>query len=134
MNRRILPSAIDRAVLAGHRWRRLATIALGALLAILTVVVTDAPATASTIFTDGFESGDLSNCTANFGLVAQQQDVFAGMWAARAQASASRAYAYEQLPSATPELTAGTRFDVVSNSTPVVLLRLQTASGSNLMT
>jgi hypothetical protein len=134
MDRRILPSAIERAVLAGHRWRRLATIAFGALLAILTVVVTDVPATASTVFADGFESGDLSNWTANFGLVAQQQDVFAGMWAARAQGSASGAYASEQLPSATPELTAGTRFDVVSNSTPVVLLRLQTASGSNLMT
>jgi phosphatidylinositol-3-phosphatase len=134
MDRRIVPVAIERAVLVGHGWRLIAAIALGALLIVVTVVVAVTPARASTIFADGFESGDLSNWTANFGLVAQQQDVFAGTWAARAQGSGTRAYAYDQLPSAIPEVTAGTRFDVLSNSTPVVLLRLQTASGSNLMT
>jgi acid phosphatase len=133
MDRR-LPLKFERGGLAGNMRRGVAAIALGALLSIVVLVVTVAPAAALTIFADGFESGDLSGWTANVGLVAQQQDVLAGAWAARAQGNASPAYAYEQLPSASPSLTAETWFDVVSHSTRVRLLRLETASGSNLVT
>ena len=134
MDRRGLLQPFERGLLGGRRRKGFVVIALGALLSIGVVVVTLAPAAASTVFADGFESGDLSAWTANIGLVAQQQDVFAGSWAARAQGNASPAYAYEELPIATPSLTAETWFDVVSRSTRVGLVRLETASGSNLVT
>jgi hypothetical protein len=123
------------AVLHGRRKRNgLATAGLAVSLSIFTAVTTVAPAAASTVFADGFESGDLSGWTANVGLMAQQDDVFAGAWAARAQGDASPAYAYEQLPSPSPSLTAETWFNVIGRSTRVGLLRLETATGSNLVT
>ena len=123
------------AVVPGRRKRNgLASAALAVSLSIFTAVTTVAPAAASTVFADGFESGDLSGWTANVGLIAQQRDVFAGAWAARAQGDASPAYAYEQLPSPSPSLTAETWFNVIGRSTRVGLLRLETATGSNLVT
>ena len=134
MAQRGLAHAFERGELAGRGRRGLATIALGALVSAVVVLVTVGPARASTAFADGFESGSLSAWTANVGLVAQQQDVFDGAWAARAQGDAGPAFAYEQLPSETRSLTAETWFDVVSHSTRVGLLRLETASGTNLVT
>jgi phosphatidylinositol-3-phosphatase len=123
------------AVLHGRRKRKgLATAGLAVSLSIFTAVTTVAPAAASAVFADGFESGDLSGWTANVGLIAQQHDVFAGAWAARAQGDANPAYAYEKLPSPSPSLTAETWFNVIGRSTRVGLLRLETAAGSNLVT
>jgi phosphatidylinositol-3-phosphatase len=123
------------AVLHGRRKRKgLATAGLAVSLSIFTAVTTVAPAAASAVFADGFESGDLSGWTANVGLIAQQHDVFAGAWAARAQGDANPAYAYEKLPSPSPYLTAETWFNVIGRSTRVGLLRLETAAGSNLVT
>jgi hypothetical protein len=125
----------ERDVLPGSRKRRgLTAAALAASLSILIAVTTVAPAAASTVFADGFESGDLSGWTANVGLIAEQHDVFAGAWAARAQGDASPAFAYEQLPSPSLSLTAETWFNVIGRSTRVGLLRLETATGSNLVT
>src|SRR6266550_3609523 len=125
----------EGAVRPGRRKRKgLATAGLAVSLSIFTAVTTVAPAAASAAFADGFESGDLSGWTANVGLIAQQHDVFAGAWAARAQGDASPAYAYEQLPSPSLSLTAETWFNVIGRSTRVGLLRLETATGSNLVT
>ena len=96
--------------------------------------VSATPSLALTAFSDGFESGDLTSWTANVGLVPQQEAVFSGAWAARATGPGRKAYAYTQLSSPSAEVTYGTRFDLLSRSTSVVLLRLQTATGTNLLT
>ena len=134
--RRVLEHTSERDVPPGSRKRKglAAAVALAVSVSIFSVVTSIVPASASTVFADGFESGDLSGWTANVGLIAQQQDVFAGAWAARAQGDASPAYAYEQLPSPSLSLTAETWFNVLGRSTRVGLLRLETATGSNLVT
>src|SRR5205085_1290059 len=67
-------------------------------------------------------------------VVAQQQLVEAGAWAARATAAGRPAYAYKTLPSAYTNLHYRIFFDLVSNKTTVVLVRFRTATASVLMT
>ncbi|MGH2540232.1 MAG: hypothetical protein ACRDGK_06905 [Actinomycetota bacterium] len=81
-------------------------------------------------FQDGFESGDLSAWTKNTGLVAQQSDVFAGAWAARAQGSGTKANAFETLPTALTEISFRMRFKLISNAQKTTLVKLQLAGGT----
>src|SRR5215212_10983145 len=104
-----------------------------ALVAFIVPLLTADPSRASTTFSDGFENGDLATWTSNVGLVAQQEVVFSGAWAARATGP-GKSYAYEQLASPSADATYAVMFDVLSRSTPVDLLRVQTASGTNLVT
>jgi chitodextrinase len=95
-----------------------------------------ATVTTPALFADGFESGDLSLWTSDSGLVAQQQLVYAGAWAARATATGSTgASAYLALPRAQPELYGRVRFQLVSHgANPVSLLRLRTSTGAAIGT
>ena len=78
------------------------------------------------LFHDGFESGDLSNWTSNSGLVAQQSQVFAGSWAAEATATGGAgASAYKQLAQAQTSLYYVGRFNILSHSTNVNLMRFR---------
>jgi len=72
-------------------WRPLVPLALLALL--LALMVSTAGA-AGLVFSDGFESGNLSQWTASSGMTVQQPVVYAGSWAARATSTGSPAYAY----------------------------------------
>jgi fibronectin type 3 domain-containing protein len=89
----------------------------------------DATATTPTVavlFHDGFESGDLSNWTANSGLVAQQSNVFAGSWAAEATATGGAgASAVKDLAQTQSSLYYVSRFNVVSQSQNVNLMRFR---------
>src|SRR5436853_5306783 len=105
-----------------------------AVVAALVPLFSAVPSSASTAFSDGFETGDLSAWTSNIGVTAVQQPVYAGAWAAQATGSGGAAYAYRQLASPSAEITYGLRLDVLSRSTPVTLLGLQTASGTKLIT
>jgi fibronectin type 3 domain-containing protein len=80
----------------------------------------------SVLFHDGFESGDLSHWTLNSGLVAQQANVFAGSWAAEAVATGGAgASAYKQLAQSETSLYYVARFNVLSQTTNVNLLRFR---------
>jgi outer membrane protein assembly factor BamB len=103
-----------------------------------------APLTASTspcpppaLFSDDFESGDLSHWTANLGLVADSSQAHAGVFGARASSgtSGATAWAYQQLPSAQANLDYTLWFRLNSLGQNVVdLLKLRTATGTALLT
>jgi fibronectin type 3 domain-containing protein len=100
----------------------------------LVVNVTDpANAPPQPVFSDGFESGDLSKWTSPTGLVVQQQERFSGAWAARATSNGAATWAYAQLPAGQTELYSRFRVKLVSQSTAAVLYRLRTGTGTPLL-
>jgi hypothetical protein len=112
-------------------WRPLAPLALVALF--LTLLVSSAGAT-DLVFSDGFESGDLSQWTARSGMTVQQQIVYAGSYAARATSTGLPAYAYKNLSAPLSELYYDGRFQVVSQGpTNVSLVRFRTAANASLV-
>jgi len=70
--------------------------------------------TPAALFSDGFESGDLSGWSIVNGLVIQQQQVYSGVYAARATSSGSVANANKQFSTAQYELYYSTWFKIVS--------------------
>jgi glycyl-tRNA synthetase alpha subunit len=81
------------------------------------------------MFSDGFESGSMSQWTTFTGMSVQNQVVNDGSDAAEAVATGASAYAYKQLSQSWPYLYYSTRFDVVSQTSgSAYLLRLRTAT------
>jgi chitodextrinase len=95
------------------------------------------PGSSPPIFTDGFETGNFSKWTTNTGLVAQQQEVFAGSWAARGTTTNAATWAYKTLGTTHSELYYRIRFKVLSqaaaSNNTVNLLKLRTATGSSIL-
>jgi len=89
-----------------------------------------------TAFSDGFESGNLSQWTSSSGLIVQQQVTYAGSWAARATATGAPAYAYKSLSTPLAELYYDGRFDAISqaSTTNASLVRFRTASAGAILT
>ena len=85
---------------------------------------------ATTMFYDGFEAGDMSQWTTSTGMTVQSAVVSDGTYAAEGTANSSAAYAYKQLSQAWPPLCYSTRFDIISQgaSNSAYLLRLRTAN------
>jgi hypothetical protein len=83
--------------------------------------------TDTTMFSDGFESGDMSAWTTSTGITVQNQLVSDGSYAAEAVASGAPAYAYAQLGQTWPALYYSTRFYISSHTSgSAYLLRLRT--------
>ncbi|HET6771591.1 MAG TPA: DNRLRE domain-containing protein, partial [Actinomycetota bacterium] len=95
------------------------------------------PAIGAAVFSDGFETGNLSKWTANTGLVAQQQEVLSGAWAARGTSTGAARWAYAQLGTTYNELFYRIRFKVVSqgaaSNNTVNLLKLRTGTGGSIL-
>ena len=92
-------------------------------------------ATATTpIFTERFESGNLSRWTNVFGLTTQNVDVFAGLWAAQATSNKGTVdYAVKQLPGTYSTLYYRIRFKMLSGKKDTVdVLSLRTATNASL--
>jgi chitodextrinase len=92
-----------------------------------------APVTMSLLFfSDGFETGNLSFWTSNSGLLIQQQDIFAGLYAARQSSSGSGAsYASKTLSTAQSDLYYSLRFKIISKgSTSAYLQRFRTSTNT----
>jgi glucose/arabinose dehydrogenase len=85
------------------------------------------------LFKDGFESGGTSRWTFATGLVAQQQDVYAGSWAARGTSTGAATYAYTQLASTENDLYQRIRFKVVQQDQNVTLSRFREAGGASIV-
>jgi fibronectin type 3 domain-containing protein len=94
----------------------------------------NASVTTGDIFTDGFESGSLSNWTSASGLTAQQQVVDTGSWAARGTSTgAAGASASKQLDATVSELFYRVRVKLLSQgANSVGLLRFRTAANGAL--
>ena len=87
------------------------------------------------LFTDGFESGDFSNWTSVSGLVAQQQQVLSGSWAARGTTAGTPAYALKQLTVQRSELYYQSRFKVISQAAnSIYLQRFKTGTAGLMVT
>jgi chitodextrinase len=81
----------------------------------------------STMFSDGFESGDMSRWTSSTGITVQNQLVSDGSYAAEAVAGGAPAYAYAQLSQTWASLYYSTRFYIKSHTSgSAYLLRLRT--------
>lgn len=95
-------------------------------------VVVTTPAAPSGLFTDGFESGDLSAWVTVSGVTVQGAQVFEGSYAARALAASSRTFAVADLGVGLTDVSyrAQVRLDAHQGSKSVTLLGLQTAAGS----
>jgi hypothetical protein len=87
------------------------------------------------VFSDGFETGNFSRWTSNMGLVAQQQEVFAGLWAARGTTTSAATWAYRQLSSTYTELYYRLRFKVITQgaTSNVNLLKVRTPTGTSIL-
>jgi len=86
-------------------------------------------------FSDDFESGSLSQWTVRNGATIQQQEVYAGMWAARATSTGGQAYAYKTLSTAQPNLFYDHQFKVLSQGGGnVSVVRFLTSSGGAIFT
>jgi hypothetical protein len=93
------------------------------------------PAQPGTIFSDGFESGSMSAWTSVSQVTVRSGDAHSGSWAAEAQSTTStRGFASALLPGAYDAVSVGAWFKVVSQSTTMNLLRLQSPSGANIAT
>jgi phospholipase C len=89
---------------------------------------------ASPVFTDGFESGNLSSWTkVSGGFSVQQQLVFDGAWAARATTSGAAIYASKTLSATYADLYADLHLEVVSTAGTAHFLRFNTAKGSGIV-
>jgi chitodextrinase len=90
-----------------------------------------------TIFSDGFEGGNMSQWTASSGMTVQQQIVFNGTRAARATTTGTpAAYAYKNLSTSVSELYYDGRFNVISqgSTTNASLVRFRTAAVGSILT
>jgi chitodextrinase len=86
-------------------------------------------ATDTPVFTDGFESGNLSQWTGSSGTTVQQQMTYAGSWAARATTVGTPAYAYKNLSTPLSELYYEGSFQAISQGTAnVSIVRFRTAA------
>src|SRR4051794_3812899 len=105
---------------ARHRSR--AAVVLVAVAVVTTglshVVATAPPASAApgVVFSDGFDSGDLSQWTGASGVVVSQQDAFAGTSAARATTTGAASYVYKSLTPPLADAYYGGHFKVVSQA------------------
>lgn len=82
------------------------------------------------IFSDSFESGDLSSWTTATGVVVQQQEVHTGSYAAEAQSTGAAAYASKTLGTAQSDLYYRLRFKVLSRTGQVYVSRLRAANAA----
>ena len=95
-----------------------------------------APGSAKTfVFTDGFETGNLSRWTTNNGVVAQNLYKTTGIYGAQAKSTKNAAeWASKTLPRTHTDLTYRTRLQLlVGKKDNVDVMRIQTANGTNLL-
>jgi hypothetical protein len=90
------------------------------------------PAAVVPIFSDGFESGNLSAWSSSAGLTVESTNVHSGTRAAEGNTTNGGTYAKKTLPSTYTDAFTRIYFNVVSSSSQVNLVRLRTASGTSL--
>jgi hypothetical protein len=86
------------------------------------------------LFSDGFESGNLSQWTSVSGLTVQQSHVYAGQYAARSRSTGTATYAYKQLSQTQNKLYYRLWFKIISQgANSVYLQRFRTGSNGAIM-
>lgn len=90
------------------------------------------PSSAAPVFSDGFESGNLSAWSGSAGFAAQQTNVHTGAWAGRASSTGAAAHAWRTFTTQA-EIWGRTWFNVESRSGAVNLLSYRKAGGGALL-
>lgn len=91
------------------------------------------PTTGAALFSDDFETADLTKWTSSYGLVAQSEIVFAGAFAARGYSTGGATYALKTLTVAQKEVYYRIRVKILEvDSKPLTLMRFRTAKGSGI--
>jgi chitodextrinase len=93
-------------------------------------VTTPAP---GALFSDGFETGDLSQWTTNSGMIAQTAHAHAGAYGAEESSTGSTTYAYKTLPGSFTQLWATAWVYVVSRSTSANLIGFRGSNGGSII-
>jgi len=100
---------------------------------LVTLAAPGAPVSAVGVFSDGFETGDMSRWEDYQGVTVRSGGPYSGAWAARATSAGEPAFAFTNLPVSQKELYTRVRFKLHANaSTTTTLLRLLTAGGAGL--
>jgi fibronectin type 3 domain-containing protein len=86
-----------------------------------------------TLFSDGFETGDLSQWTTNSGLVAQAARAHTGGYGAEEASTGATTYAYRTLPGSYTQLWVTGWVYVVSRSTSANLLGFRGSNGGSII-
>jgi hypothetical protein len=132
--RRISDSRLTRRrKLGGTLLRTL--LPLGCAAALLLGLIVGTAGATGLVFSDGFESGNLSQWSGSSGMSVQQQVTYAGSSAARATSSGTPAYAYKSLSTPLSELYYDGRFDAISQGagTNASLVRFRTAAAGSIL-
>lgn len=90
------------------------------------------PATGA-LFSDGFETGDLSQWTTNSGLTIETSQVHTGSYGAEESSTGATTYALKTLPGSYTELWASTWVYVVSRSTSATLIGFRASTGGSII-
>jgi hypothetical protein len=86
------------------------------------------------LFSDDFESGDLSKWTSVTGLTVQSQQVYDGAFAALGHSTGTATWAYKQLDTVQNDLYYRVYFKIIMQGTnSVVLQRFRTSNGSAIL-
>jgi hypothetical protein len=104
--------------------------------ATLAATPTSTPSGGTTLFSDGFESGNLANWTTVSGLVVQNQEVETGSFAARETSTGliGATYARKQLSSTQTDLYYKVDFKLISQgANTVTLLKFRTAADGSIL-
>ena len=91
------------------------------------------PAAPPRLFSDGFETGNLSDWTASSAFSAQQQLVFTGAWGGRATSTGPGAFVYKSLAPPLSNVYFDTRFNIVSANGTFGVIRFREAGGSGII-
>jgi glucose/arabinose dehydrogenase len=91
------------------------------------------PPPTGTLFSDGFETGDLSKWTASRSFGVQGAETYAGAWAGRATGAGTASWVSKSIAPGVPELYLRSRVKIVSQgANGVTLLGLRTSTGAAL--
>jgi chitodextrinase len=93
-------------------------------------VITPAP---GTLFSDGFETGDLSQWTTNTAMTAETAHAHTGSYGAEESSTGTTTYAYKTLPGSYTELWAKAWVYVVSRSTSANLIGFRASNGGSIV-
>jgi fibronectin type 3 domain-containing protein len=129
--RRVLTDGRFDAIRSPRQIVRRGLISLVCVAAIVVGLLASTAGATGLIFSDGFESGNLSQWTGSSGVTVQQQVAYAGSWAARATSNGSApAYAYKSLGIPLSELYYDGRFNLINQdgAANASLVRFRTAA------
>lgn len=87
---------------------------------------------ATLLFSDGFETGNLSRWTSSSGLVAESTTAHAGSWAVEGNTTNGATYAKKTLASPSASVHASVWYQITSASAQVNLLRVRTSTDTSI--